>query len=428
MYARTNAVADARRRWSEIDAGLLSTDQKLWQTFNELCEAAKAPCKPFYERREQVQQQNADQLRKIAKDLKNGLARPPEELSRLLHGAAQRLERIKLLPGSKSEREKLRADVQDAVAEAEAALAPHYETWRGRKRRLIERAQLLAQRKVDKPKERSAQLMEQWKKIPQLPQEENDALWNDFRAACDALFEAARTARGLMSTAELKQKSQELLDQLEQIGRLDDAAMPTQGGRIADLEQQFGELKGPPREIAQAFRKRLKELNGRLRSLNRSQKRAHLDSVRKYADACAQVESTALAAGKDAAELTPPEMPDVPKPWRELVETRSQTCGQLLAAPSDCNFVKLLSEHRRLVIELEIAAEVNTPKKDSDMRMKIKMELMQKSLQTQQSQPRKAEAWLKRWCTLPAGVPNEEGEKQMTQLIQRFDVALKGLG
>ncbi|MBF2754892.1 MAG: DUF349 domain-containing protein [Gammaproteobacteria bacterium AqS3] len=428
VYARMNAVTEARRRWSEIDAGLLSTDQKLWKTFNELCEAAKAPCKPFYEKREQLQQQNAGQMQNIVKDLKNGLKRPPEELSRLLHGVGQRLDRIKLLPGSKKEREGLRKGVQQAVSEAEAALVPHYETWRNRKRRLIERTQLLAQRKIDKPKDRIAQLMEQWKKIPQLPHEENEALWNEFRTACDTVFEADRSARGLMTTAELQKKSQELLDELEQIGRLDDAAMLNQGNRMADLEQQFEELKRPPREIAQAFRKRLKELNGRLRNLNRSQKRAHLDNVRKYADACAQVESAAMSYGKEAAELAPPEMPDVPKPWRELVETRSQTCSKLLAAPSDCNFVKLLSEHRRLVIELEIAAEVSTPKKDADMRMKIKMELMQKSLQTQQSQPRKTATWLKRWCGLPAGVPNEEGEKQMTQLIKRFDTALKGLG
>jgi hypothetical protein len=260
------------------------------------------------------------------------------------------------------------------------------------KRDLIQQVQALAEAPdLDSAIEQTKSLQRRWvTTVPARKRDEN-RLWQDFRAACDAVFERRSALRQAQVT--------ELNDNLVARRSICEEALALAGGEndpdrldsgLRDLEQRWRDAESLPiprqgaNDLARQWREAREMLHRRRLQAEEGRRRASLDLLGRQADLCERVELSLLGEtddpiGPEEARQMWQQLPVQSDPG--LQEAMRGRLEAALAVEGDADGIEALrkrfqanTERREeLCLKLEILAGVESPPAHAQRRLELQV-------------------------------------------------------
>ena len=423
-------IGSLRERWKTLDVSAGPAPKELWSGFDAACTSAYAPVAEHFEKLAAERQKNAALATELIADIHrcaDALAGDSAPDWKVLAQFCQRSVQIFQRLGSTDRREKKRLDSEfnTALQRLREPLA------QVRDAEIRQREQLIAEALALSPTDRSAldtlkALQERWQeRARSLALERNDeqALWVQFRAACDAVF-AKRKEVAVVADAERRehlQVKEALCATLEAAAaQSTEAAHPTNATQIgpdpAILLRQTAETwgrTGPVPRAAEAaldarYRQAVTLLTQQVDSARLAQRGTALQQLRSKLTLCQRLES-ALAAGEIVQPVDQTEVA-----WQALGADSTtaeralrRRFERVVAAQrdGDASYTQVLESNRGVLLNdllrLEIVLSLDSPTALARERLQLQVEVLQAALKSG-AQERTDQARLDALCALPA--------------------------
>lgn len=273
---KADAIHALQEEWKALGVADSTVEQPLWERFKAASDQAFEPCRQHFAAQRELRQQNLEKREALCKQLEEYLAALPADAEGIdwkKHEAILRSARQEWQQHHPSDRHKTKPvhDRFDAVLEALSQRLREVQAQREiQKRELIARVQTLLQSSdLRAACDEAKQLQQQWKTIGQAHAKADHKLWQEFRAACDALFgrreEEFKTRQA--SRDAVLQKAEELITAYEKLATDNARGMRS---AAAELDDAFQAL-ALPREKATALKQRLQAARQRFEQACREQ-------------------------------------------------------------------------------------------------------------------------------------------------------------
>ncbi|MDF2445207.1 MAG: hypothetical protein K0S46_443 [Moraxellaceae bacterium] len=311
---KADAIHALQEEWKTLGVADATVEQPLWEQFKAAGDAAFEPCRAHFAAQRELRQQNLEKRSALCQQLEEYLAALPAPAEPGMdwkkHEAILRTARKEWQQLHPSDRHRTRP-VQErfnSVLEAlEKRLHEVQSRHEAQKRELIQRTRAL----LEAPDLRAActearQFQQDWKAIGQAHAKVDHRLWQEFRAACDALFgkrdEAVKSRQESFNAS--VQRAEELIAACEALVAGETRAMPS---AAAELETAFQAL-ALPRENSQALKQRFQTARQRVDQACRQQqeceRREKQDNVvRAWEQKATPADGTASKAGQLLLDL-----------------------------------------------------------------------------------------------------------------------------
>ncbi|NEX16614.1 MAG: hypothetical protein C1943_08300 [Halochromatium sp.] len=398
-----NRLEELKGDWQMLDRQGAPADDALWARFRQAAEQIRQRCQPYLEAQAALRSENRKQREALAKRLEDFLAKVDWERVdwKKLHRAEREMRqawgRLIEAPGGDNQGTRDRAiegRFRRALRRLDHSLAEERERNQAEKQQLLTQMRALA----DEPDLRRAietakQLQSQWQTTVPARHRDENALWQRFRAASDAIF--ARRA------AEFEARESSLREhQLTREAICQDLLTLANAETIASseaLEQQISTLKmrwadtealPVPRQAQSALNRQWREalaaVQVRLASLHEAERWAGLEGLAQRAAYCDDAGRQLTTAGMapDCAQLEQgwsalPELEDA-----ELANALNQAFDLVLSgcrepAQRDALSTRLnhnLALRESLCLSLEIITQVESPTQFQAERMQRQVE------------------------------------------------------
>lgn len=388
-------IRKLQQEWRTLHRGAGEDDSAESQRFRELGQQAYEPCKQHFAAQAAQRAANREQREAILA----GLAAVGAEQSgehadwRLVAQtlAAARRDWRRYAPVDQDIAATLQARLKVALDELGGRLDAEYARNVEAKRGLIARAEaLLALADVRAAIDAAKGLQRDWKTIGIVPHAKDNALWEEFRRHCNAVFERSAQEAAAQSSAMAAnvERASALIDGLERIATLEDE--PLREG-LKGIDAVLEELDGldlphtQARELRQRCQRavaRCREVaqQDRTRAVNRAWSALFDAAAAIRAYAFAQLEGAAeerLEAQRAAVTAALAGIAAAPKPARTALEkcwARLGAAGPAAPAADDtaadatANATNNAATLRLLCIRAELATERATPPEDTERR------------------------------------------------------------
>ena len=456
MAELAKKVGSMRERWKGLDSVSGPAPKGLWERFDAACTAAYAPAAAHFKHLADERHTNAAKAQALIAEVDALKAKSAESETpdyKALAAASQRLRQAWGRLGAIDRKEKKKLDGIFGKA-MDAMLAPL------ENQRSIEvacREQLIEETAKLNPSDRHTLdtlriLQERWqehaKALP-LERKQEQALWQRFRAACDAIF-AARKESAHAADHERKahlHAREAICAQLEQatFSGDDKAQQAAIAKALRDAATAWHASGTVPRASEQKIEARYKAAVAAVQ--------AQGDAIRKRAGAAqanalrdklrlTQALETALAAKADASadasadgaidtaawEARWKALPALPNDYERTLQARFAAALAASAEPDkrsayaaelEAARAKLLQE----VLRLEIVAGVDSGAEFARERLKMQVEVLQSSLKSGQK-PMTQAAQFVQLCAMPA-LADARTATRIEQLFRRIGAEAK---
>jgi hypothetical protein len=379
MDAIASSVRELQARWQALDKGQGTSPKGLWERFRRACDRAYGPVKRHYEEQEKHRAENAEKKNAVLDKLAalNERIADGADWGRLLN---ERGELVKSwfaagpLPRKSAKAMQKRFD--DLTGTMDAKLNARRSAERTRRRALIDQAKAIAERPADGGSMAAMiALQKQWQDgmrgAIRLKANEDQRLWDEFRAAGTALF-GKRDAEKAAKNSERNEQvgaRRELINEMQALANLDDAAAIRRG--IDDVGSRWNALpwpdRRPLRDVEQKFSNARTAANARIAAI-RGEQEALVRAAAAERMAVVERAEQALAAGNtpDIAALRT-EIEGMLAEGDKLdagVVTRLAALQKAAAAGPDAwraQVEKTQAERDALLMELEIVLDLPSP-------------------------------------------------------------------
>jgi hypothetical protein len=445
MTELAKKVGSMRERWKSLDAVSGHAPKSLWERFDTACTNAYAPAAAHFKQLADERHANAAKAQALVNEtqaLAESAANQGADLKNLA-AAGQRLRQLWGRLGTIDRKEKRKLDQAFDKALAQM-LAPLSEQ---RKLETAKREQLIAEAEALQPSERHTldklrNLQERWqeqaKALP-LERKAEQALWQRFRAACDAIF-AKRKETAHAADHERKthlHAREALCKELEDatFSGDDKAQLAAIAKTLRDAAAAWNASGAVPRaaepKINQRYHNAVGAVQAQAEAIKRRAGAAQANALRDKLRLCQALESAIGAEGGDGA---PVDAADWQSRWNALPplggEYERALHGRFTAALAaldgkrgayaeqlERNRGKLLNE----VLRLEIVAGVDSGAEFARERLKMQVEVLQSSLKSGQK-PQSASAAYLQLCAMPA-LADARTTSRIEQLFRRIGAA-----
>jgi len=326
-----------RAEWNALGPPTGKADRALADRFNADAERAFEPCREHFSAQAEVRAANLDARRQICTQLERYLEstdwqqadiRAAQQILRTARSEWQRFHPVDRKAGRSLEGqfERLQSSLHEHISK-------QWDHNLALKREIVAEAEALAgaDRALGDKVSSAKALQRRWQEVGPTPRKPDQQLWREFRAACDRVFEsrdeAVRAADDAIAATQAE--AEKLLDEFAE--RLE--AEGPESGMLRDYEARFHALPRLPERLLKPLERRFAELERDLR---------------------AQLKARAAAERE-----------------REI-----QSLIASDAATSESSDVVDEVTVRRLVLEAELAAELDSPAEDRELRMGLQVELM----------------------------------------------------
>ena len=395
-------VGSMRERWKALDALSGAAPKTLWERFDAACTVAYAPAAAHFKQLAGERHANADKAQALVAEAVAEAARLDHASSgdwKHVAGTVQRLRLAWSHLGAIDRKEKKRLD--QAFADALNVLQGPLEE--RRKTEAAGREELIEQARAINPHDRHAfdalrALQERWqehaKALP-LERKTEQALWQRFRAACDAVFASRKESAHAADTE--RRAHQEAKEAVS--ARLEAAAEGIEPGAAGKLLRESAaewHAIGPvPRaneaRIEKRYHAAVAAIQHHADIARRNAGLAQANALREKLHLCQALES-ALAEGK---EIAPAEwttrwdgMPPLGADYEKALDVRFRAALDAAASGSREQYVRLLEQNRdqllHEILRLEIATGVDSGPEFARERLKLQVEALQTSLKSGQ--------------------------------------------
>ncbi|MGB5678019.1 MAG: DUF349 domain-containing protein [Gammaproteobacteria bacterium] len=449
-------VRSARKAWQRIDHAEGPADDALWQRFDQACTRAYEPYQQQRKQQKALLNQHLTQKRKLLAELRDFESNTDwdkvdwREAEQHIHGARERWRRIGSIPRKAGK--PLEKDYRDVLDLLESRLAPERNRELKRRRALISRVEELSRASDLRSASREVKAaQDQWKPTVPLPRREEQALWQQFRSACDAVFDQLRKER-ISADAEREanlERRQAICAELESLLDQPKKTFREIHQQFAATRDEWSQLRNVPRKQERAIDARYESIKQRLAERQRQEAKtaaeARLLSIREYSRICTCLEQEVLDQTMDEAarqtllsecshsrQALPEFAAQDAKPLQaryELATRALQGDGGAQASLRE-RLAKNLQQRLQLCLQLEVATGIDSPAEHADERMKYQVSLLADAMQHKHTDEESKEdrltaleiAWLQ------AGPVNQQERGKLTERFERALSAGKGLG
>ena len=278
-----------QEEWRTMSKGIVSQTGHDWEEFQRASQAAYEPCRRYFDDQAALRQKNLDKRREIFTRLTAFEAAQAGETPdwRLIASVLREAPR-EWREHFPVEREAGR--VLDKEFEAVMArLTARIETWAAgnvaEKEALIRRAKLVAsQADGREAADAVKRLQVLWKEVGFAPRDAEQALWAEFRAACDAVFQKRQQVEdeyreGLSAN---KTAAVTLCEEAERVAQLSGSELSREAQRLAEWRAAFEAVGELPRAEARTLRDRFERATDACR--RRLQQQKDDDAKQAYAN------------------------------------------------------------------------------------------------------------------------------------------------
>jgi len=379
------ALKEARQEWQRLeDLEILPGDKRQhaaptgqWRRFQAACKSAFEQAQPYFEKRHEVQAENLEQLERFLERGRSVAADDDSEIDALkqfLRGARLAIRRLDDLPPKT--RGQAAARLKELMDALSKRLDEAFETIENRKRGLIREAQTLAhETDLKNAIEQAKALQARWQKIGTGRRRVEQKLWQEFRAPIDPLFENLRGEQDQRREAQEAEVAalRALVGQAEQLAEIDDTELDQAEGRMKALRSDWEVAGRRPGQLAERFEKAEHSLQRRLEARRRAARREALGQLDELAE---RVQSGWQA--RQSGETPTIELPQTQTEDEAVraLKTAAATLGD--ASTSVESLAQQVAENgekaRRVLIEMEFLAGLDSPPEEREARMKFQVE------------------------------------------------------
>lgn len=412
-----STIKDLQHQWKDLKR----SDKALWERFSSAADTAFEPCRVYYAEQKEIRQFNLQQREQICQQVKDFADNNDWEnadwkgLRILLKQVREEWKKYSPVDRDSSKAcEKAYYQVLDGL---QAKLNQEYENNLQLKQELVNQAQALDSSEDTQAAINSAKsLQNQWQAIGLTSHKEHQVLWKAFREACDQLFNKRDSERKfrIEETEQSVQAAEYLVEEAEQL--LQQENSQTAKTRLQEINQAFTEAELPRGALAQ-LSKRLEQVAEQLeqniisQKLN-SEKQAY-QSLLSAASACDELEVAEQQDDEAVTALTE----QVTSLKLAAKETLLQRLANLTSVTAADNAAEQM---KKLCIQAEILANLDSPAEDQAERMQLQVARLQQGMgQANQSTIEQAQSLLTQWLSLSAIKPADKSVQQ-----SRFVAAL----
>ncbi len=398
--AITAALKKARAEWRRLESlELLPGDKRKfaapsgqWRRFQNACKTAFDSAKPYFEKREQVQQDNLETLKAFiaaGKQIAGNSDADSGELLGFMRKAREAIRRMDDLPPKS--RGASAAGLRELMDLLSKQLDERFDQVESTKRRLVTEAKALSHEKdlktaIDKAKG----LQQQWQRAGSGRRKIEQQLWREFREPIDPLFEKLkgeqkeRHAADEQATAVLKA----LCSEAESLANAEANDLESARNRFNGLVQQWLAQDSRPPRLNQRIEQAEKKLDERLAQLQRRQRTQRDDKLWRLADSL-QSAWTQRCKGV-AGDLN---VDAAPAPQHDAAGAVLNQRLELLAQENfDAEHFKALADEglqqaRQIAVEMEFLSGLDSPKDDQELRMDYQVQRLAKRMGERERQP-----------------------------------------
>jgi len=250
-------VQNLRNEWKALDQQHAGVPKSLWERFDRACEKAYAPAaRHFAEqsaRRKEARKKREDFIALAGEHANVLTQQEPRDwraVERWLRETDQQWREGDL--GSIEPRlwKELDAKMKEAVAPLRAALGGARDAARHERKKLIDRVKALGEKSFDRETPSQVKAIQaEWQqhaKTMSLTQRDERVLWDEFRAACDAVFQARQEKRKQEdgAKAEVRQTLERLCTEMEALASVGDKSDQEVRRAVRALQDQWKDKAG----------------------------------------------------------------------------------------------------------------------------------------------------------------------------------------
>ncbi len=440
-------VRTLRSEWKALDQQHAGVPKALWVRFDRACEKAYAPAaRHFAEQaalRERARKQREEFIATAAAHAPKMLDEPRDwrAIERWLQETDHRWRDGELGSIEPKAWKSLDARLKAALAPLRGALSEARDQATARRAALIEEVTALAARAMERDapaqvKAIQAQWQAQAKEMALAPRAER-ALWKQFRAACNAVFEAREAKR--KREDDLKQEGRRALEdicaQVEQLALATDNEDQQLRRALRDLEGQWKQRARASDPALRGLESRLtkakKSLEAALSARARGREAAVWQTLAAKERLCGELESlldsrdgVADAAARSNAQWSA--LPALPAAWEKAMLGRRDSALRALvdetaAAACRTQIERGAESRREMLLEMEILLGLESPPDLQAQRLALQVKHLRDRFQNAGAiRPSTAGELLLAWCAQP-GVLDARDRQRYERVISAME-------
>jgi hypothetical protein len=439
MSELAKKVGSMRDRWKALDAVSGHAPKSLWERFDAACTSAYAPAAAHFKQLADERHANAAKAEALIAEtraLAESVAADGADLKNVA-AAGQRLRQMWTRLGTIDRKEKRKLDhtFDKVLAQMLAPLSEQRKVEAAKREELIAEAEALEpseRHTLDKLRRLQERWQEQAKSLP-LERKVEQALWQRFRAACDAIF-AKRKETAHAADHERKahlHAREAICHELEEASFSGDdkAQLAAIAKALKDAATAWNAAGVVPRaseaRINQRYHNAVGKVQAQADAIKRRAGAAQANALRDKLRLNQALENEVASDGAaiDAAEWQAKwaALPSLGNDYERALQGRFNAALDALngkrsdyAAQLERNRAKLLDE----VLRLEIVAGVDSGAEFARERLKMQVEVLQSSLKSGQK-PQSATAAYLQLCAMPA-LADARTASRIEQLFRRI--------
>ncbi len=432
MSELAKKVGSMRERWKALDTLSGAAPKSLWERFDAACSAAYAPAAAHFKHLADERHTNAAKAQALIAEAAQETAKLAEGESVDWKHMAATVQRMRLAwshLGAIDRKEKKRLDHEftDALNTLQAPLEQQ------RKNEVAEREAMIAQVAALDAHDRHAldtlrALQERWQEharaLP-LERKSEQALWQKFRAACDAVF-ARRKESANAADAERRshQEAKDAISARLELATGEPDAAANAARLLREAAAEWNAIGAVPRaneaKVEKRYHAAIAALQHHVDAAKRDASRAQASALRDKLRLCQELEAAVAAGGEQADSIDSSDwaarwsaLPALDANYERTLKARFDAA---LAARGEgrAAFAALLEKNRapllHEILRLEIAAGIDSGSEFARERLKLQVETLQSSLKSGQKPGNQAAQFLQ-LCAMPALVDDRTASR-----------------
>ena len=260
-------IKAARNEWKKLTTGEHAGDQELWQQFDAACNQAYEPCQIYFDKQAEQRASSLSKREQFCQDLEayqqKVANQDPDEvdwkaMDKIIHAARKDWGQLGVV--NRGDRAKINKRYNSAFHALEKLLRAHQQQNREMKETLIKRIQSLSDQlseqsiDIDQAVESVKHAQAEWKAVGVARKDLQ--LWQQFREACDSVFQVRRAEKDALNEARETEKQQrnQLVNEIEAASKLNGESLLQARSRVEQLKSEWGQLPKLKRDHPQERR------------------------------------------------------------------------------------------------------------------------------------------------------------------------------
>ena len=441
--ALAREVQQLRAEWKKLDEEHPGVPKPLWERFDRACEKAYAPAaRHFAEqaaRYKEAFKQREDFIFAAEVHAPTLLTEPRDwrAIERWLHETDTTWRGTSLGSVQENAWKKLDARLKSTLAPLRDALSAARQEAKAVRQALITEAQALAAKALERDTPSKVKdLQARWQghaKSVTLAQRDERTLWETFRTACNAVFDARKKLREEADERVQAQRRafEVLCDQLDQLASAVDMPEPQVRRTQREVQDQWDKAtraNGPvPSSIEARFRSARSKIDEMLRGRGRAKAVAVWRALQDKERLCEELDAMVIAGAGDNGDAVQQRwaaLPPLATVWEKKLVTRRDAALQAMSDPvARARLQKRIADgaanRGEVLIELELMLGLDSPPELQSQRRAVQVKQLRDRFKGAGS-GEAADQLLVDWCGQP-GVVDARDRARCEQVIAAIE-------